>query len=98
MESWYRERLHNGETILLSESGFTNDEIAFRFLEHSIQYTGAGPDQPYELLLMDNHGSHLTHVFIDLVTQNNIVPFTFPAHLTHCMQPSDIGIFQTHKH
>jgi hypothetical protein len=93
MESWYRERLHQGERILLSESGFTTDELSLRFLEHFIQHTKAGPDQPPKLLLMDNHGSHRTPEFINLAVQHNIVPFSFPAHLTHCMQPCDIGIF-----
>lgn len=98
MESWYRERLSQGETIILSESGFTNDEIAIRFLTHFIRHTGAGPNQPHILLLMDNHGSHLTPEFVLLATNNSIVPFTFPAHLTHCMQPCDVGMFQTLKH
>jgi hypothetical protein len=28
MESWYRERLHNKERILLLEKGFTTDELS----------------------------------------------------------------------
>jgi hypothetical protein len=98
MESWYREKLPNKELILLSESGFTSDILSYRFLEHFIQHTSAGSDQPYKLLLMDNHGSHITPEFVLLATQNNIVPFSFPAHLTHCMQPLDVGIFQVYKH
>src|SRR5258708_19714995 len=47
---------------------------------------------------MDNHGSHLTPQFVLLARANNIVPFTFPAHLTHCMQPLDVGVFQSYKH
>jgi hypothetical protein len=98
MDSWYRDQLHQNELILLSESGFTTDQLTLRFLEHFIQHTGAGRDQPPKFLLMDNHGSHLTPEFIDLATRNNIVLFSFPAHLTHCMQPCDVGIFQTIKH
>jgi hypothetical protein len=47
---------------------------------------------------MDNHGRHLTPQFILLARANNIVPFTFPVHLTHCMQPLDVGVFQSYKH
>ena len=98
MDSWYRDRLTNGEVVLLSESGFTSDTLTYRFLQHFIQHTHSGPDMPYKILLMDNHGSHLTPQFILLARRNNIVPFTFPAHLTHCMQPLDVGVFQSYKH
>jgi len=98
MESWYRERVGQKEVILLSESGFTSDTLTYRFLQHFIQHTHSGPDTPYKILLMDNHGSHLTPQFVLLARANNIVPFTFPAHLTHCMQPLDVGVFQSYKH
>jgi hypothetical protein len=98
MESWYRERVGNKEVILLSESGFTSDTLTYRFLQHFIQHTHSGPDTPYKILLMDNYGSHLTPQFVLLARANNIVPFTFPAHLTHCMQPLDVGVFQSYKH
>ena len=98
MESWYRDRKHQNELVLLSERGFTTDELGIKYLEHFIQHTGASPDQPTKLLLMDNHNSHVTAKFIALATQNNIIPFTFPAHLTYCMQPCDVGIFQTIKY
>ena len=83
---------------MLSKSGFTNDELALRYLRHFIQHTSAGPDQAPKLLLMDNHRSHLTAEFVNLARQNNIVPFTFPAHLTHCMQPCDVKLFLAIKH
>ena len=98
MESWYRERVGQKEVILLSESGFTSDTLTYRFLQHFIQHTRSGPDTPHKILLMDNHGSHLTPQFVLLARANNIVPFTFPAHLTHCMQPLDVGVFQSYKH
>jgi DDE superfamily endonuclease len=47
---------------------------------------------------MDNHGSHRTAEFILLAQEHNIIPFSFPAHLTHCMQPADVGVFQSYKH
>jgi hypothetical protein len=98
MDSWYRERLTNRELVLLSESGFTSDTLTYRFLEHFIEHTHSSPNTPYKILLMDNHGSHLTPQFVLLARANNIVPFTFPAHLTHCMQPLDVGVFQSYKH
>jgi hypothetical protein len=64
MESWYRDRLHQNELILLAEKGFTSDELGIRYLGHFIQHTSAGPDKPNKLLLMDNHRSHRTLEFI----------------------------------
>ncbi len=98
MESWYRDKLKGRELVLLSENGFTTDRLAMRFLHHFIEHTKAGPDQPYKLLLMDNHGSHRTPEFILLAIRNHVIPVAFPAHLTHVMQPLDVGVFQPYKH
>jgi hypothetical protein len=47
---------------------------------------------------MDNHGSHITPEFILLARRHNIIPFSFPPHLTHYMQPCDVGVFQARKY
>ena len=47
---------------------------------------------------MDNHGSHRTPQFILLAIRHHIIPYSFPAHLTHCIQPLDVGVFQPYKH
>ena len=47
---------------------------------------------------MDNHGSHTTPEFIQLANDNHILPYPLLPHLTHCMQPLDVGIFQPYKH
>lgn len=46
---------------------------------------------------MDNHGSHLTRQFLDYCWDHKILPFTFPAHLTHRLQPLDLIPFQQYK-
>jgi DDE superfamily endonuclease len=98
MDSWFRDRIHQNELVLLSESGFTTDQLTFQFLEQFIKHTKASPKEQPKLLLMDNHNSHITPEFILLANRNNVIPFSFPAHLTHCMQPCDVGIFQAMKH
>jgi hypothetical protein len=47
---------------------------------------------------MDNHGSHETVEFIKLANDNHILPYPLIAHLTHCMQPLDVGVFHPYKH
>jgi hypothetical protein len=98
MESWYRDRKHQNELVLLSETAFTTDQLTFRFLEHFITHTKASPREEPKLLLMDNRNSHITPEFILLANRNNVIPFSFPAHLTHCMQPCDVGVFRAMKH
>lgn len=98
MESWYHEKLTGDELILLSDSGYTNSELAMIYLEHFIRHTNAGPDKPIKVLLMDSHSSHTSPEFIIRATSMNIHPYPFPSHLTHIMQPLDVGVFQPYKH
>ena len=49
-------------------------------------------------MLMDNHGTHCTPEFIKLANENHIRPLPLIPHLTHCMQPLDVGVFQPYKH
>jgi hypothetical protein len=49
-------------------------------------------------LLLDSHISHTSDDFVITAAENNILIFTFPSHLTHILQPLDVGIFQPYKH
>ena len=49
-------------------------------------------------MLMDNHGTHCTPEFIKLANKNHIRPLPLIPHLTHCMQPLDVSVFQPYKH
>src|ERR1700716_3377306 len=98
MESWYNEKLSGNELVLLSDSGYTNSELAMIFLDHFIKHTEAGPNKPMKVLLMDSHTSHTTPEFVLRATEMNIHPYPFPSHLTHVMQPLDVGVFQPYKH
>ena len=47
---------------------------------------------------MDNHKSHETSEFIRSANKNHILPYPLIPHLTHCMQPLDVGVFHPYKH
>jgi hypothetical protein len=98
MESWYHESLHGTELILLSETGFINDALAMEWLQHFILHTGSTPSSEPKLLLLDSHPSHHTPEFIIRAKEHNIHLYAFPSHLTHILQPLDVGIFQPYKH
>ena len=48
-------------------------------------HSDSKPDADWKLMLMDNHGNHCTPEFVILANENHIFPFSFIAHLTHCM-------------
>ena len=47
---------------------------------------------------MDQHGSHMDPDFTIKATAHNIHPYPFLGHLTHVLQPLDVGVFQPYKH
>jgi hypothetical protein len=98
MESWIHDNLKGGEMIGQSETGYTNERIAIAWLNHFIKYTKAGPDKPWKLLLLDGHITHENPDFVILAHKNNIKPMEYPSHLTHVLQPLDVGVFRPWKH
>lgn len=98
MENWYSEKLERGVRVVLSDSGYTNKDISLILLDHIILHTNAGIDKPIKVLLMDQHRSHMDPDFIIKATALNIHPYPFPGHLTHVLQPLDVGVFQPYKH
>ena len=68
------------------------------YLDHLIEHSRAGPDKPWKILLLDGHESHRTDDFQLKAAENHIKLFFFPSHLTHVLQPLDVGIFQPWKH
>ena len=55
------------------------------------------PNYP-KLLLYNRHTSHCTNEFKALAAKIEIILYQFPSHLTHIVQPLDVGCFQTWKH
>src|ERR1700722_4607083 len=50
------------------------------------------------MLLFDGADSHETEEFKQLAFANNIILLRYPPHLTHLVQPLDVGCFQSYKH
>ena len=62
-----------------------NEEVTIEWLKHFIKHTGAGPKQPWKILLMDGHRTHESPEFVLLALANHIQPFEFLSHLTHVL-------------
>ena len=97
MTNWYTQ-LDGNTRVLMSYSGYINSQLALEYLNHLILHIQAGPDARPRVLLMDQHGSHVTPEFIIKATEASIHPFPFPGHLTHVLQPLNVGVFQPYKH
>jgi len=99
MEEWYENITTTDFRIKPTTNGWIDDETAlqwlFSFHEATIKLVKKGRPR---LLLMDNHGSHLTFEFIDFCTQKTIIPHFFLPHTTHLCQPLDGPAFQSLKH
>lgn len=77
-----------------SPKGWSSDMLALKWLDHFIQYTKPSTDvNVWRLLICDNHNSHMTFEFRHRCHDNQVAIFFFSAHITHILQPLDVGIF-----
>ena len=49
------------------------------------------------LLIEDNHSSHISISVIEKARECNIYILCLPAHITHLLQPLDVGVFKSFK-
>ena len=98
MENWIHDNLTGAEVIAVSQTGYTNEKVALAWLNHFIKHAGAGPNKHWRILLLDGHITHCQDDFIIKCHENHIVPYQFPSHLTHVLQPLDVGVFRPWKH
>jgi len=98
MESWIYENLTGAEVTTISPTGYTNENIALAWLNHFIKHGGAGPNTHWRILLLDGPSSHRQNDCIIKCHKNHIVPFQFPSHMTHVLQPLDVGVLCSCKH
>jgi hypothetical protein len=100
MEDWHTITGLPDEYMLCPQiNGYTTDEIAFQWIQRFHEETRLrAPYGAYRLLLFDGHGSHLTYEFLEFCDKKRIIPFCFPPHTTHLLQPLDGKPFQQYKH
>lgn len=81
-----------GSVGIAHPSGWMNADGFLLFLEHFQSSVGSSKDQP-RLLLLDNHGSHLSAKALDFCVDHGIHVVSFPPHCTHKLQPLDRSVF-----
>jgi hypothetical protein len=80
-----------GATLAVTYNGWFNDEMALEYLKHFHRH--ARPVGVFRLLILDGYGSHAIFRFKKLAHEYKIILLYLPAHITHKLQPLDIGIF-----
>ena len=82
--------------ISKSESGWTNDAIAVKWLEKIFIPAVATRNKPV-ILFLDGHHSHVTLEFLDKAEAMGVFIHFFPSHTTHLLQPLDVAVFGPFK-
>jgi DDE superfamily endonuclease len=97
MERFYRDL--QGEVLVgLSESGYSNDELAFEYIHHFDRQTRKYQQGAHRILLCDGYKSHLTREILEFCEHQQIHIFALPPHTSHILQPLNVVLFQPFKH
>lgn len=85
-----------GAVALGSKTGWMTTELFPVLLKHIIKYTNCTTENPI-LLIIDNHGTHISLEAINYSRANGIVLLSLPPHSTHRMQPLDVCVYGPFK-
>ena len=85
-----------GSLILANDSGWMDKETFPKALTHFISHMSASEQNP-QLLIFDNHCSHVTLQVINIAREHGVAIVTLPAHCSHRMQPLDVSVMAPFK-
>ncbi len=83
---------------MTSPTGYSNDELAFKWLQHFEKNSRKTQIGVWRLLILDGYRSHLTYEFYKYAQKHKIELIALPPHSTNLTQPLDVGCFQPYKH
>ena len=100
LEKWFQEEidLPSNTLFAVSDSGSSNDELSMHWIHHFNRHSARHQKGAWRMLIMDGHGTHNHLDYINYCWQHNIIPFLFPPHTTHLLQPLDVVCSQPMKH
>ena len=98
ISTWYTEALPHDWTIAVSENGWTNDTLGFKWLTEVFEkHTVNRKKGVYRLLILDGHGSHSTPEFDLFCKEHLIITLCMPPHSSHLLQPLDVSCYAVLK-
>ena len=97
IEDWF-DNLPPSYLLARLEIGYSNDKLALNFIRYFHKIIKGLIRGRNRLLLIDGYGSYNTFKVITYARKHNIHLYTLPPHITHFLQPLDIGCFQPLKY
>ncbi|XP_071945228.1 uncharacterized protein [Antedon mediterranea] len=73
-------------------SGWMKEINFLEFLQHFVDNSKCSKEKPC-LLLLDNHGSHISIDGLNYAKDNGITMLSFPPHCSHRLQPLDRSVY-----
>lgn len=84
----------DGAKVICTETGIINESIAIQWMDHFGTHAQKAKKQ---LLLVDNHKTHVTLDFVERAEKYNFLLLAFPGSATHFLQPLDYNLFASLK-
>ncbi|XP_072392442.1 uncharacterized protein [Diabrotica undecimpunctata] len=81
-----------GAIYRCSHNGWSNEDLFLDCLKHFQRTTKSSEEDPL-LLLMDNHGIHISLPYYDFCRSNHIHVVSLPPHSSHRLQPLDVSFY-----
>ena len=79
-----------GTNACMSPTGWSNSDVFYKYMTtHLMKYMPSGQ----KVVLYDGHKSHVNPTLISWARQNDIHLMLFNPHLSHVLQPLDVGCF-----
>ena len=92
-QEWVNSTIDKKAVIRVTPNGWTDNSVAMDWIEHFDRHTIHQTRGIYRLLILDGHTSHISVNFVQYYQDHQIILLYLPPHLTHYLQPLDVGIF-----
>jgi hypothetical protein len=76
----------------ISKNEWSNEELFVVWLKHFTKFVKPSKEEPV-LLILVNHGSHVTYDAFMWCKENGIVMLSIPPHTSHRLQPLDVTFY-----
>ncbi|KAF4310584.1 putative transposase [Botryosphaeria dothidea] len=97
LANWYSNETLHDWAIRVSDNGWTTNELSLEWLKHFDKHIKDRTKGAYRLLIIDGYESHRSAKFDEFCEQKKIITLYMPAHLSHLLQPLDVGCFSPLK-
>lgn len=92
MQKIFMEHAPEGSIGFATPSGWTEENIFIKWMDHFIENVKPTAESPV-ILFLDNHESHISLTAMNQAREHHIEVLSFPPHCSHKLQPLDVSVF-----